>query len=303
MGYLIGAIIVIAIVISLVTYITFFIWMLAIWYLGRQLWRQYLRYRAWQNLHQLLLSIGLCSLLIVSVLKVALVLKILIAASLFTLCSIIATEVWAFRNKKVPFSRLQLLQDRERSLNRQIKEREKQIASTQGEITMIEERFREIIEHKRALEEKVSEFCVRDAAVWGIRRQSLEEQYARLTDQELSRLEVTLQSNLDAREVDHEVVTLSIYILELEKLKRKLDSPQKALNNYQSRVQELQSELVLLKEEYDRVCREKKLYEDQIIESTKGPITEICEDIAKDYTRFRQFCSRVYETWRRWTAP
>lgn len=307
MGYLIGVIIVIAVIIGLLILVAYIVPFVALaltsWYLGRQLWRQYHRYRLREKFWPILIGIGLLSLLIVTILKVGIILKVLIAASLFTLLSVIAIQIWVFKNKKVPLSRLQLLRDRERSLNRQIGEREEQIADMRDKIARIEEKFSEVIEQKRALEEKISDFCLRDAAVWGIKRKRLEEQYAGLTDHELTQLEANLQSDLSSGRIDYETATLSSYILGLEKLKRKLSSPQRDLNDYQARIQELQSELGPLRREYDRVCREKKLYEDQIAESTRGPIIEIREDIMNDYIRFRQFCSRAYQRWSRWTGP
>jgi len=305
MGQVIVGIIVIILVISFIVWllaiaatIAFFTaWMLTIWYLGRQLWRQYHRYRLQEKFWLTLAAVGFLSLLIVINFNVGIMLKIFIAALLFTLFSVIAVEIWGFKNKRIPFSRWQLLRDREHSLTKQISNKERELADLQERIAKIERDFSEIIEHQRSLADKISDFCVRDAAVWGLKRKQLEEEYARLGDQELSQIEAQLRSQLASGEINQESVTLATYILQLERLKREMSGPQERLDSYQMEIRKLQSELGPIRKELERVCREKELYDAQIAESTKGLIGEIREDIAKDYLRFRQFCSRVYQRW------
>lgn len=274
-----------------ISILPFILGLLVIYYFGRYLWRQMIRYSFTKSTN-VILGLSMVAAILLTFLFARLFkihsgpLNAIICGALFVLGATIALELRGYRYLQPSLSHLKELEAREKVISSKAEELRSEIGGIEASICNLEKKYSPYLEEEKHWYQKIEEECRTDKDMHKIRR-DYESSYEKKNPNELESL---LEGKTGLEEF---VIRWLISKKRNEPIKRQIENEREPLikrqKELQKELQEAESRLKAIKEER---CK----YEDESKRSASGSFAELRSEMKRDFSRLARASKRAFFT-------
>jgi len=272
--------------------VPFIVGILGIYYFGKHLFRQLLRY-GFSRRTNLVLGISaitaiLLTIMFASILKIRSdLMEAILFGLLFVLGATVALEFWVYRYLHTSLAQLQELTNQEDAMLSKIKGLRQEVEKINVSIRNQQQQHSAALDQEQKHGKRISAICGDDAD-WDRKRKDYERQYAELTVSELQQklLDLPSSKKLDT-ELQRAIAQWVMLRRQNEPIRTRIEADRKALDERQEELQQLEHQLKSVREQ-------RKQYESGFQDVISGSFSELRSEMREDFTTFVGVSKRLF---------